>query len=118
MCHEILVTSLSFPNLHSYVDNQLRKSKRFDAAGIQRDYPEFFLPTPRRRSSGGAQGFPGFTDLNGNSAMKNVDEGQLRYWTSDMCTNNAHLFDFVVTVSLKYTLDHKMILSSIESYPR
>jgi hypothetical protein len=27
------------------------------------------------------------------------DEGQLRYWTSEMCSRNAHLFDFVVTVS-------------------
>jgi NAD+ kinase len=27
------------------------------------------------------------------------DEGQLRYWTSEMCSNSPHLFDFVVTVS-------------------
>lgn len=94
-----------FSNIHtsdSYVDNQLRKSKRFDAAGIQRDHPEFFMPTPRRRSSGGAQGFSGFTDMNGNMAGKGFDEGQLRYWTSEMCTRNAHLFDFVVTVSTRY----------------
>lgn len=87
---------------YSYVDNQLRKSKRFDAAGIQRDHPEFFIPTPRRRASGGAQGFTSFTDLNGNSAGKASEEGQLRYWTSEMCTRNAHLFDFVVTVSQIY----------------
>ncbi len=26
------------------------------------------------------------------------EEGQLRYWTSDMCSHSPHLFDFVVTV--------------------
>ncbi|EDR08920.1 uncharacterized protein LACBIDRAFT_166577, partial [Laccaria bicolor S238N-H82] len=51
-----------------YVDNQLRHSKRFDAEGIQRDHPELF------------------------------DEGQLRYWTSRMCSRSPHLFDFVVTL--------------------
>lgn len=28
------------------------------------------------------------------------DEGQLRYWTSDMCNRYPHLFDFVVTVCI------------------
>lgn len=27
------------------------------------------------------------------------DEGQLRYWTNEMCTKSPHLFDFVITVS-------------------
>lgn len=26
------------------------------------------------------------------------EQGQLRYWTSDMCSRSPHLFDFVVTV--------------------
>jgi NAD+ kinase len=26
-------------------------------------------------------------------------EGQLRYWTNDMCRKSPHLFDFVITVS-------------------
>ena len=26
------------------------------------------------------------------------DEGQLRYWTSDMCSRSPHLFDFVITL--------------------
>lgn len=26
------------------------------------------------------------------------DEGQLRYWTADMCSHSLHLFDFVITV--------------------
>ncbi|EEB94768.1 hypothetical protein MPER_06364 [Moniliophthora perniciosa FA553] len=34
-----------------YVDHQLRNSRRFDAAGIERDHPELFLPFPRRRTS-------------------------------------------------------------------
>lgn len=27
-----------------------------------------------------------------------MPEGQLRYWTADMCSRSPHLFDFVVTV--------------------
>ncbi|KAJ3526772.1 hypothetical protein NM688_g8220 [Phlebia brevispora] len=34
-----------------YVDAQLKTSRRFDAAGIERDHPELFVPVPRRRSS-------------------------------------------------------------------
>lgn len=29
----------------------------------------------------------------------NREEGQLRYWTAEMCRDQAHLFDFVITVS-------------------
>ena len=32
------------------------------------------------------------------------DEGQLRYWTSEMCRHNPHLFDFVVTVRLNFPI--------------
>lgn len=78
---------------YSYVDHQLRTSKRFDAAGIQRDYPELFRPIPRRRSSNSSvSSFSALQDEGGS------EEGQLRYWTSDMCSRSAHLFDFVVTV--------------------
>lgn len=35
---------------------------------------------------------------NSNASMN--EEGQLRYWTSDMCSRSPHLFDFVVTVCL------------------
>ena len=108
----------------SYVDTQLRKSKRFDAEGMQRDHPELFRPLPRRysRSSSSANlstsvldpaakrmaplshlnealkrsASPEFLKKPGNSTD---DEGQLRYWTNDMCTEKPHLFDFVVTVS-------------------
>ena len=80
----------------SYVDNQLRYSKRFDAAGIERDFPELFVPLPRRRSSSSNS----LSSM--NSTQKEdyqfIEEGQLRYWTSDMCSRSPHLFDFVVTV--------------------
>uniref|UniRef100_A0A0W0EYT6 ATP-NAD kinase n=1 Tax=Moniliophthora roreri TaxID=221103 RepID=A0A0W0EYT6_MONRR len=79
-----------------YVDHQLRNSRRFDAAGIERDHPELFLPFPRRRTSSSnsltsmASGSKEDFSLN--------DEGQLRYWTSSMCSQSPHLFDFVVTL--------------------
>lgn len=81
-----------------YVDHQLRNSRRFDAEGIQRDHPEFFEPIPRRRSSSSnslsslSSSSTHQDDLNGHQ------EGQLRYWTSDMCSNSPHLFDFVITL--------------------
>lgn len=83
----------------SYVDHQLRKSRRFDAEGIQRDHPELFEPLPRRRSSSSNS----LSSLSSSSTHQDDlnmhQEGQLRYWTSDMCSNSPHLFDFVITVS-------------------
>ncbi|KAA1474323.1 ATP-NAD kinase, partial [Dentipellis sp. KUC8613] len=92
-----------------YVDNQLRTSRRFDAAGIQRDYPELFKPYPRRRSSSNNSSSSGAssTNLSFTSTAPNGDarpngsapeNGQLRYWTADMCSRSPHLFDFVVTL--------------------
>lgn len=85
-----------------YVDAQLRNSKRFDAAGLQRDYPELFQPVGRRRSSSSASvnnmsAWPSSTSL--SEAGRKKDEGQLRYWTAEMCSNSSQLFDFVITVS-------------------
>ncbi|KAL5528281.1 hypothetical protein ACEPAF_7417 [Sanghuangporus sanghuang] len=83
-----------------YVDNQLRYSKRFDAAGIQRDHPELFLPFPRRRSSSN-NSLAAMANGNGSgsgSESSTNSEGQLRYWTSEMCGKSPHLFDFVVTL--------------------
>ncbi|KAJ7072427.1 hypothetical protein C8F01DRAFT_1243464 [Mycena amicta] len=78
-----------------YVDHQLRTSKRFDADGIERDHPELFVPVPRRKTSS-ATSLPSMAaykdELNGK------ETGQLRYWTSDMCSQSPHLFDFVVTL--------------------
>ncbi|QRV82617.1 ATP-NAD kinase [Ceratobasidium sp. AG-Ba] len=95
-----------------YVDAQLRHSKRFDAAGLERDYPELFVPLPRRRSSsstsvastagGGLSQSLRMSSI--SSAASSTDqlpipeEGQLRYWTSEMCVRTPQLFDFVVTL--------------------
>ncbi|CAE6448302.1 unnamed protein product [Rhizoctonia solani] len=98
-----------------YVDSQLRNSKRFDAAGLERDYPQLFVPIrqPRRRSSSSTSlASPHHASsvsslrmtamASRNSSTDNLAlppaEGQLRYWTSDMCIRSPHLFDFVVTL--------------------
>ncbi|GAA6014963.1 hypothetical protein JCM11491_002374 [Sporobolomyces phaffii] len=137
-----------------YVDSQLKKSKRFDAAGIERDHPELFKPFPSgrrysrtsssaslatdfnghsfhpRRSSGptgsstpGSNGITPLSMTNLNEALlkrnnsitstsgasdrseahparkgEQGQEGQLRYWTNDMCRKSPHLFDFVITL--------------------
>ena len=91
---------------------------------MQRDHPELFRPLPRRYSrtssstslsnnvlDPAAKRMAPLSQL--NDALKRSaspefvkkhpqvgdDEGQLRYWTNDMCTEKPHLFDFVVTVS-------------------
>lgn len=98
-----------------YVDNQLSKSKRFDAEGLERDNPELFEPIPRRYSrtsssvslaplSSQSESIPKrmtpLEQLNGDSSLrrKEENEGQLRYWTNEMCSSSPHLFDFVVTL--------------------
>lgn len=85
-----------------YVDAQLRSSKRFDAAGLAKDHPQLFEPVGRRRSSSTTSvntlsAYPSSVSL--SEAGKRKDEGQLRYWTSEMCSNSPQLFDFVITVS-------------------
>ncbi|KAF8813644.1 ATP-NAD kinase [Phlegmacium glaucopus] len=78
-----------------YVDRQLRHSKRFDAEGIERDHPELFVPFPRRRTSS-SQSLSSLSST--STSREDGDEGQLRYWTSSMCSHSSHLFDFVVTL--------------------
>lgn len=79
-----------------YVDAQLRKSRRFDAAGIEREHPELFAPYPYRR---GPWSSPSSASSSGKEDYSNHNEqGQLRYWTADMCNASPHLFDFVVTL--------------------
>nr|XP_019010361.1 NAD+ kinase [Kwoniella pini CBS 10737]OCF49142.1 NAD+ kinase [Kwoniella pini CBS 10737] len=88
-----------------YVDAQLRTSRRFDAQGIQRDYPDLFKPLSRRRSSssasvstlGSLSAYPSTSNMS-EFQKKSKDEGQLRYWTSEMCSSSPHLFDFVITL--------------------
>lgn len=84
------------PFIFSYVDNQLRHSRRFNAQGIEQDHPELFVPFPRRRTSSSTS-LSSMTSLSEEFYLK--EEGQLRYWTMDMCSHSPHLFDFVVTVS-------------------
>ncbi|WVN90838.1 uncharacterized protein L203_106081 [Cryptococcus depauperatus CBS 7841] len=89
-----------------YVDAQLRTSKRFDVAGIQREHPHLFAPTARRRSSSSASSgtlshlssaFPSTMSI-GDIAKQASNEGQLRFWTSDLCSEFPRLFDFVITL--------------------
>ncbi|KAK1229172.1 hypothetical protein PQX77_007744 [Marasmius sp. AFHP31] len=80
-----------------YVDHQLRNSRRFDAAGIERDHPELFVPFPRRRTSS-SNSLASMASGSQREEYNLVDEGQLRYWTSTMCSQSPHLFDFVVTL--------------------
>ncbi|KAI8975896.1 hypothetical protein BD414DRAFT_467649 [Trametes punicea] len=75
-----------------YVDSQLKSSRRFDAAGIEREHPELFLPFPKRRTSSSSS----LTSFNNDNPPSS--EGQLRYWTAEMCSRSPHLFDFVVTL--------------------
>ncbi|KAF8972934.1 hypothetical protein BDZ97DRAFT_1900796 [Flammula alnicola] len=90
-----------------YVDSQLRHSKRFDAEGIQRDHPELFVPFPRRRTSSSQS----ISSMSSNSTHKeDHEEGQLRYWTSSMCSHSPHLFDFVVTVSILYNAHYPSLI--------
>ncbi|EIW82885.1 ATP-NAD kinase [Coniophora puteana RWD-64-598 SS2] len=82
-----------------YVDHQLRNSRRFNAAGIERDHPELFAPIPRRPSSSSNS----LSSMSSSSTLSfdeyvTKEEGQLRYWTSDMCSKSPNLFDFVVTL--------------------
>lgn len=105
------------PSLHfSYVDNQLRRSKRFDAQGIAEEYPQLVVPFPRRRSSSSNS----LSSLSSSSRANNEEfsageGGQLRYWTSDMCRQSPHLFDFVVTVRCTLQI---LRLASYENVPR
>ena len=148
-CARPLLT-LSWRYECSYVDSQLRKSKRFDAEGIERENPELFRPLPHRRytrssssaslatdagplrtngstsahsrgtltpltmtnlgdalvkrnNSIGGSSTPSSRRSQGNGQGQGRDqeaeEGQLRYWTNEMCRKSPHLFDFVITVS-------------------
>ncbi|EMD37768.1 hypothetical protein CERSUDRAFT_83539 [Gelatoporia subvermispora B] len=76
-----------------YVDAQLRTSRRFDAAGIQAEHPELFAPFPQRRASNSS-----FSSSSSKADNDSISEGQLRYWTAEMCSKSPHLFDFVVTL--------------------
>lgn len=81
-----------------YVDSQLRNSKRFDAEGIRRDYPQLFDSRPKRTPSVSSS-FSSTSGQDSNGSFTRNDGGhQLRYWNADMCSRSPHLFDFVVTL--------------------
>ncbi|KAK0195236.1 ATP-NAD kinase-like domain-containing protein [Armillaria mellea] len=80
-----------------YVDNQLRHSRRFDAESIERDHPELFVPFPRRRTSSSTS-LSSLVSAQPKEELYLKEEGQLRYWTSQMCSQSPHLFDFVITL--------------------
>jgi len=81
-----------------YVDAQLRTSRRFDAQGIERDHPELFVPIPHRKSSSSSFASDNSESASSRSTTHIRDEGQLRYWTADMCSKKPNLFDFVITL--------------------
>ncbi|KAG6832496.1 hypothetical protein H0H87_001421 [Tephrocybe sp. NHM501043] len=81
-----------------YVDNQLRHSRRFDAESIRLEHPELFVPFPRRRTSSSTSVSSLASTPTSKDDVNGWDEGQLRYWTSNMCSQTPHLFDFVVTL--------------------
>ena len=84
--------------LVAYVDAQLRTSRRFDAAGIKRDHPELFEPYLYRRNSYGASNSSSASSSGREDNGDSNEQGQLRYWTAEMCGASPHLFDFVVTL--------------------
>lgn len=100
-----------------YVDAQLQTSKRFDAAGLQREYPHLFVPMARQRSSSSASvntlshisAFSSTTSMGEAAKQATNGEGQLRYWTSELCSATPHLFDFVITVSPNDSLSDSLL---------
>jgi hypothetical protein len=95
------LTCLPRPGVHRKLIDAIRALLHI-LAGIARDHPEYFRPIGRRRASSSASinTLSGFTssDNGSSSAYGSAGEGQLRYWTSEMCSKSPHLFDFVVTV--------------------
>lgn len=69
-----------------YVDEQLKTSKRFNVAGMKEEHPHLFEPTSKD------------TAKNNTNQCLASDEGQLRFWNSDLCTKSPSLFDFVITL--------------------
>lgn len=91
-----------------YVDSQLRTSKRFNVNGMRQEFPHLFTPRPRSRSTSQHD----LKDMSFSMTSASIspqsqernyhphkhDEGQLRFWTADMCTKSPHLFDLVITL--------------------
>lgn len=63
---------------------------------MEREYPQLFAPFPHRRSSSSSSSVA--SGYNANDQDHPPPEGQLRYWTAEMCSRDPDLFDFVITV--------------------
>ncbi|KAG0140548.1 hypothetical protein CROQUDRAFT_136625 [Cronartium quercuum f. sp. fusiforme G11] len=96
-----------------YVDHQLKRSKRFDVAGLTVDHPKFFRPLKARHpfqrrfsrtnsmssnSSATSHGSSTSGQSGDEDSSSSGDAGQLRYWTAEMCSKSPELFDFVITL--------------------
>ncbi|XAO24475.1 hypothetical protein I312_103276 [Cryptococcus bacillisporus CA1280] len=87
-----------------YVDSEFESSKAFDAQGLQRDYPELFEPMLSNRSFSSLSSVNTPNDSSTDEGPINsgsvtpVGEGQLRYWTNELCSSSPHLFDLVITL--------------------
>lgn len=64
-----------------FVQDKLKDSKKFDAAGLVDELVE--MQTAKGKD--------------GESARQDVDQ-RLRYWSEDMCRSRPHTFDFVITL--------------------
>ncbi|KAH9454475.1 hypothetical protein MJO28_007456 [Puccinia striiformis f. sp. tritici] len=98
-----------------YVDQQLRHSTRFDRAGLEKEFPDWFRPLSpqnkyklrlsRSRSNSVSSISSMRSDLSSHSLASNSttdsspqDDGRLRYWTPEMCAKTPELFDLVITL--------------------
>ena len=81
-----------------YVDSQLRYSKRFNVDKIREEHPEVFEPIhPHQHGHVRSQSRSQSPHPPSHHAQPS-DEGQLRFWTAELCSSSPHLFDFVITV--------------------
>lgn len=86
-----------------YVDGQLKSSKRFDVEGMRRDNPDLFRPLSRRSRSDPSSSSQSASDSPPSSATSS-EEGLLRFWDPQLCSDSPHRFDYVVTLGGDGTL--------------
>ena len=70
-----------------YVDTQLKHSQRFNVEGLRHEHGELFEPIKASNQLDES-----------HKCLAEANEGQLRFWTPEMCSKMPHLFDFVITV--------------------
>lgn len=106
-------SSSPFTPLIVYVDHQLRHSSRFDLPGLERDYPQWFLPLPShhrfKRRFSRTDSTSSLNSIRSNRSSRSSTshstaessiqvDGRLRYWTPEMCAKSPELFDLVITL--------------------